>query len=100
MSILNDIKTLQDLGVANSAIKGALKKKGYSKEDIEIAIPTGEKRKCFVNDYYDYLAEAPRTLKEAEEYIMDESNSDNVRAYVKMHLNVAELAAAIWAAKA
>ena len=52
-----------------------------------------------MNDYFDWLASEERSLDAAREYIRNPANSDNVRKYEKMHLNTAELALKIWAAK-
>lgn len=92
------IATLLELGVTNSAIRAALLKKGFEADEVEAAMPTA-KRTCFVNDYFDWLAFEPREIDEAREYIRNPANSDNVRKYEKMHLNTAELALKIWAAK-
>ena len=98
ITIQESIATLVELGVPSPGIRAALLKQGYSPALIEEAMPKS-KRTCFVNDYYDYLSAEPRTLDEAKEYIMSPENSDNVHKYLKMHLNVAELAAKIWADK-
>lgn len=99
MNTINDtISTLQDLDVPNSGIRAALKKRGYSAEDIEAAMPTAT-RACFVNDYFEWLGTEKRTMDEAKDYVMSPANSDNVHKYLKMHLNTAALALKIWEAK-
>lgn len=99
MTVINDIiSTLQDLDVPNSGIRAALKKRGYSAEEIEADMPTAT-RACFVNDYFEWLGTEARTMDEAKEYVMNEKNSDNVHKYLKMHLNTAALALKIWEAK-
>jgi hypothetical protein len=97
-TIADTITTLVELGVTNSAIRAALLKQDFPVEDVEAAMPTA-KRTCFINDYFDWLAAEPRDLDEARDYIQNPANSDNVRKYEKMHLNTAELALKIWAAK-
>jgi hypothetical protein len=97
-TIADTIETLLEMGVTNSAIRAALLKKGFEAAEVEVAMPTA-KRTCFVNDYFDWLATEARSLEEAREYILNPANSDNVRKYEKMHLNTAELALKIWAAK-
>ena len=99
MNTINDvISTLSDLDVPNSGIRAALKKQGFSSEEIEAAMPTAS-RACFVNDYFDWLAVEPRTIAEATDYIKSPANSDNVHKYLKMHLNTAALALKIWESK-
>ena len=97
-TIIDAITTLSDLGVTNSAIRAALIKKGYNEAEVSAALPTA-KRTCFVNDYFDWLSEAPRSEAEAKEYIANPANSDNVRKYEKLHLNTAALALKIWTSK-
>ena len=93
-----EIEILLDLGVTRSAIRAALLKTGWTKLQVENAMPTAS-RACFVSDYFDWLASEERSLDAAREYIRNPANSDNVRKYEKMHLNTAELALKIWAAK-
>ena len=92
------ITQLQELGVPTVGIRAALVKQGFSAEEIEKALPKAG-RKCFLNEYLDWLAEEKRSMEEAEAYIIHPDNSDNVRNYAKTHLKTAALALKIWEAK-
>ena len=102
MDIYSIIETLKEMDVANSAIRAALLKKGFEEDEIDEALPS-KKRVCFANDYFDFLAEFPRSEEDAKSFINGEDGynetSDNVKKYEKMHLNTWSLAQRIWDAK-
>jgi len=70
MSINTIIEQLRELEVPNSGIKAALKKKGYSPEEIAEALPAA-RRESFASRFYDWLAESPRSAEEVEAYVME-----------------------------
>lgn len=98
MDILDIIAQLQSLDVNNSGIRAALKKKGFTQEEIEDALPTTARR-TFATDFYDWLAEEPRSEEETEAYILAEENSKNVKKHLSHYTNIANLAQRIWEAK-
>ena len=87
---------LIDLDVPAAGVRAALKKKGYSDEAIEEAVPS-VKRVCFLNDYLAFLGDEKRSIKEATDFIMT-GTTDNVQKYKTTHLNTAALALRIWEA--
>ena len=95
MDINEIIEQLRALDVPNSGIKAALKKRGFSQEEIEEALPT-TKRVTFASEFYDWLAEEKREYEDAKAFILADKNSENVKKHLSHYLNIAELAAKIW----
>lgn len=98
MSIYEMIESLEALEVPVGAQRVALKKKGYSDSEIEDALPKQAKR-GFAAEFYDWLAEEPRERDDVEAFILDPSNSENVKKHLSHYCNIADLAAKIWEAK-
>lgn len=88
---------------ANSGIAGAKdvylawgKSEGHVVKELEaawkdVAPATRRGARGFTEQYYDWLAEGPRTEQEAVDYVMS-NESQNVRNYLTHHLNIWALA--------
>ena len=72
---------------------------GYSVKDINSAWkdaqPTKAKAKGFAAEYFEWLAEMPRTEEEANDYIMDPSNSNNTHKHLSHYMNIWALTVAV-----
>lgn len=102
VSIADRIAELAQNGSSVKLIRAHLTIEGFSDKVISAAIKEAEltsKKVTFASDFYDWLAEKPRSQEEAKEYIMDPANSQNVHNHLSHYLNIAELAARIWEAK-
>ena len=100
MTTINEfIANLRDLGVADSAIRGACKKKGFAEDEIESAIPKAPK-KTFREDYYDYLVENLPTREEAKTWIesYDGYANSNIERNLSAFLRDVDLVARVAAA--
>ncbi len=107
MSILNRVKELQAQSLTITKIKAFLTLEDYSAKEITAALKeagvTGGKPKTFASEYYDWLAERPRTLVEAEDYIMGlgefGETTNNVQKHKSHYLNIADLTIRVWVTK-
>lgn len=96
------IAELAQNGSSVKLIRAHLTIEGFSDKEISAGIKEAEltsKKVTFASDFYDWLAEEPRSQEEAKEYIMDPANSQNVHNHLSHYMNIAELAARIWEAK-
>lgn len=61
------------------------------KDALATLMPAKSKPVTFASAYYGWLAEGARTLEEATAYIMDDSNSDNVKKHKSHYINIWQL---------
>jgi len=99
MTIITRIEELAAEGNSTTLIRAFLTIEGYKGKEISEGIKESgltAKKVTFASEFYDWLAEEKRTQEEAEEYILDESNSKNVHKHLSHYLNIADLAERIW----
>jgi len=100
--IEDGVKALVKDGATVKKIKGYLAFEEVSAADSKALLEklgVSGKKAGFADNYYAWLSAEARTLEEAESYVMDESNSDNVRKHKSHYLNIARLALSIWESK-
>ena len=91
------IENLTDFNVPVAGIRVALLKGGYSKLEVEEALPKREGG--FNAGFREWLLEGAKTETEVKIYILDSGNSENVHRHIKNHTNIADLARKIWEKK-
>lgn len=95
MSLVNRVVELSESGLPTKKIRATLQLEDFSDKDISAAIKEAgitSRRASFANEFYDWLAEAPRDSEEVKKYILNEKNSENVRKHLSHYAGIADMA--------